>query len=359
MTAPRRGVLLVLLLSAGGCYVHDPTPGSMPRDARAGAAPPGLDTRGLCGAWQSAVGPGDRFAAGHVSYPELDRRACFVPVRYDDGPLPSAGTIPEGCGYVPRDASPVLVHEAERYERIAAGDVADLPLELACALAPEARSAAALVNARTLRALAARTDERVYAYSVAATFGYGRPSHGATPLAHWLPGDACPADGDVDLTLFGVNAGRAGRAALALGGGVAPVVSFSGGAIHSAVTEAFLLDYIATCRLAVPQDRVLLDPCADHTHTNVRNTGRLVVALGARTAYLVTDDGLQSGYLQEWTAFDLIGGSIDQRSLRDWGYVAGSWRQASVGMRSGFWFSPFRFWADPRLRDLTCDGPKP
>ena len=355
----RRGVSLLLLLASGGCYVHDPTPGSTPKDARAGAAPQGVDARGMCGGWRAAVGTGNRFAAGHVSYPELDARGCFVSVRYDDGPIPTVGAIPEGCGYVPKDAALVLVREAERYERIAAGDVADLPLELACTLTPEARNAAALVNARTLRALAARTDARAYAYAAVSTFGYGRPGHDATPLARWLPGDACPADRDVDLDLFGVNAERAGRAALALGGGVASVITFSGGAIHSAQTEAFLLDYIATCRLSVPQDRVLLDPCADHTHTNLRNTGRLVVALGARTAYVVTDDGLQSGYLQEWTAFDLIGGSIDQRSLRDWGYVSGSWRQASVGMRSGFWFSPYRFWADPKLRDLTCDGPKP
>lgn len=352
----RRHVGGLALLLSSGCFVHDPRPGSMPHDARSGTAPAGLDAKALCGTWASAVGTGDRFAAGHVSYPELDPLGCFVPVRYEDGPVPTVGIIPEGCGYVPRDAAAALVHEAERYERVAAGDGADLPVELACTLTPEARNAAALVNARTLRALAARTDARAYAYAAVATFGYGRPSHGKTPVARWLPGDACPPEKDVDLSLFGVNVERAGRAALALGGGVAPVVAFSGGAIHSAQTEAFLLDYIATCRLAVPQDRVLLDPCADHTHTNVRNTGRLVVALAARTAYLVTDDGLQSGYLQEWTGFDLIGGSIDQRSLRDWGYLAGSWRQASQGMRSGFWFTPYRFWADPKLRTLTCDG---
>jgi len=345
---------LAVLLSSG-CYVHDPRPGSTPKDARSGIAPQGLDATRICGAWGAAVGTGDRFARGHVSYPDLDPLGCYVPVRYEDGPMPTVGAIPAGCGYVPGDAAAALVHEAERYERIAAGDGAELPVELACALAPEARNAAALVNARTLRSLAARTDARTYAYAAVATFGYGRPSHGKTPVAHWLPGDACPADKDVDLSLFGVNVERAGRAALAFAGGVAPVVTFSGGAIHSAQTEAFLLDYIATCRLSVPQDRVLLDPCADHTHTNMRNTGRLVVALAARTAYLVTDDGLQSGYLQEWTAFDLIGGSIDQRSLRDWGYLAGSWRQASEGMRSGFWFTPYRFWADPTLRTLTCD----
>jgi hypothetical protein len=124
-------------------------------------------------------------------------------------------------------------------------------------------------------------------------------------------------------------------------------VIVSGGAIHSDVVEAFLLDWLLTCRFGVQPDRVLLDPCADHTHTNARNVGSLVVALGGRTAYVVTDDGLQADYLADWTMFDLIGGSIDQRSLRDFGYLVGSWRLASVGIQSGFWFTPYRFWAEP------------
>ena len=37
----------------------------------------------------------------------------------------------------------------------------------------------------------------------------------------------------------------------------------------------------------------------------------------------------------------------DQRSLRDFGYLVGAWRQASVGMEAGFWFTPYRFWAEP------------
>src|SRR6185369_7709359 len=138
----------------------------------------------------------------------------------------------------------------------------------------------------------------------------------------------CPRDPEPDVNVFGVNVVRAGRAAEAFFGGVAPVITVSGGAVHSRLNESFLLDYLLTCRLGVRPDAVLLDPCADHTHTNVRNTGRLVRALAGRTAYVVTDDGLQAGYLQEWTAFDLVGGSIDQRALRDWGYLVGSFRQA-------------------------------
>ena len=130
----------------------------------------------------------------------------------------------------------------------------------------------------------------------------------------------------------------------------------SGGAIHSRLTEAFLLDYLLACRFGVATDAVLVDPCADHTHTNLRNTGSLVAAIGGRTAYVVTDDGLQSGYLEEYTAFDFLFGSIDQRAVRDFGYLLGSYRRASAGMKAGFWYTPYRFWAEPTngLGSFTC-----
>ena len=84
--------------------------------------------------------------------------------------------------------------------------------------------------------------------------------------------------------------------------------------------------------------------------------GSLIEAVAGRTAYMVTDDLFQATYLQEWTLFDLFGGSVDQRALRDWGYLIGSWRQASVGIDAGFWYTPYRFWADPTLRDFSCVG---
>lgn len=114
--------------------------------------------------------------------------------------------------------------------------------------------------------------------------------------------------------------------------------------------------HLAHCEGGVPEDRILYDPCADHTHTNFRNTSALLTGMGARFAYLVSDDFLQSKYMQEWTIFDLIGGSIDQRSLRDFGYLVGAWRQASRGMDAGFWYTPYRFWAEPRSGhgSFTC-----
>ena len=352
----RRGTALVLasaLLVATGCVVHARVPAARPSDARGGIAPPGFDAVRACGAWRNVVSA-DRFALSHSSFPETDPgRSCYVRVRYDDESA-TPDPIPPGCGYRARDERATLAAEADRYERIARGEpVAEVPLELACTLPEGARRAAAAANAATLRWLEKDSRDEPYAYATIEAFGYGRLAHGDTKLDVWLPGEACPRE-PIDLHLFGVNVARAGRAALALEGGVAPVVVFSGGAVHSPLVEAFLLDYVATCRMGVPADRVLLDPCANHTHTNVRNSARLLEALGGRTSYVVTDDGIQAQYLQEWTAFNLVGGSIDQRSLRDWGYLLGSWRQASVGIAAGFWFTPYRFWADEKFGGFSC-----
>lgn len=344
----------VAALALAGCAIHRPVPERAPLDASGGRAPRGFDPARACGAWTKSVGPGGEAALEHDSFPEVGDRGCFVPVRY--GPNgPAADPIPEGCGYPPPgDAAraallETLRREADRYRAVAEGTSRDpLPAELACKLAGDVRAAAARANARTLSALARRIERgRRFPYSAVGTFGFGHSDHAATKLLDWRPGDACSRDPDHDTNLFGVNVIRAFRAADAHFAGVGAVITVSGGAVHSPMNESFLLDYVLTCRLGVRPDAVLLDPCADHTHTNVRNTGRLVRALGGRTAYVLTDDGLQAGYLQEWTFFDLMGGSIDQRALRDWGYLVGSWRQASVGMKAGFWFTPYRFWAEP------------
>ena len=69
-----------------------------------------------------------------------------------------------------------------------------------------------------------------------------------------------------------------------------------------------------------------------------------------------TDDGTQATYLQEIRAFVASGSSIDQRSLREFDYGIGAWRQAAIGPNVGFWYTPYRFWAEPRdgLGSVTC-----
>jgi hypothetical protein len=353
----------VLTLAVAGCAVHEATPSHLRADATGGHAPWGFDAAAACDDWDAAVGPRDRGARSHVSFPETDpARSCFIPVRYGAGVRPDA--IPRGCGY-PEGAMAMQVEarleaRADRYERIAAGKRSGpLPIDLACALPDDVRKAAAGVNARTMRSLARRLPGHApFPYAAVATFGYGSADQGASALVTFRAGagDACPALDARELKLLDVNVTRASRAADAYFAGVAPVIIASGGAVHSRLTEALLLAYLLTCRLGVPATDVLLDPCADHTHTNLRNTGSLVVALGGRTAYVVTDDGLQSDYLEEWTWFDVIGGSIDQRAIRDFGYLLGSHRRASVGMKAGFWYTPYRFWGDPPdgMGGLSC-----
>jgi hypothetical protein len=331
------------LLFATACAAHEDAPSAIPRDARGGIAPDHFDVAHACTDWSGRP-------RTHVSFPELDRaRSCFVPVIHEHESV-RYGQLPAGCGFRPSDVSKTIDAEAERDERIARGEDAPLPLELACKLAPEVRRSAAAHNARTLRAIA--KDDRLYPYAAIEAFGFGHQSHVGTKLDAWKPEEACP---EVNVRRFSVNVDRASRAALAWAGHVAPVVVVSGGAVHSALVEAFLLDFIATCRVGMPSDRVLVDPCADHTHTNVRNAGRVVAAIGGRTSYIVTDDSFQAVYLQEWTLFNAFGGSIDQRALRDFHHLIGSWRQASIGIDAGFWYTPYRFWADAHLRDFTCD----
>lgn len=340
-----RAALVFVLFAA--CVRHADTP-AQTTPCACGAHELEIDRTRACGHWEEAV---PASARSHVTFPELDARSCFVRVRYSDGRA-KPDPVPAGCGYPSGETSTIRARELARYDAIAGGDEKSLPFDLSCSLPSAERILVARANAATLR----RPTERTYAYAAVATFGYGAMQQLESGLSGWRPGDACPKLTTAQMQSLSANVTRAGRAAQAFHGGVAPVIIVSGGAVHSPLYEAYLLDYLLTCRFGVPADAILMDPCADHTHTNVRNTGGLIVALGGRSGYVVTD-GLQAGYLQEWTLFDLIGGSIDQRSLRDWGYLLGSFRQASVGEEFGFWLTPYRFWAAPRdgLGSLTCD----
>ena len=346
---PRRllACALAAALGAPGCYRHDETPRVPPTGPLAGEAPPGFDRSIACGRWGDAAGPSGDEAMTHASFPEMFRAACFVPVRYA-GEVARPDPVPAGCGYPHPGAQAQIEAERARYERIAAGAaVSPLPPDLACDLPPAVRTAAARQNALALARVARDLSEgKLYPYSATAVFGFGHRDHGQSVLLGHEPSAECRPMSKGEMDLLSINVTRAGRAGMAHAGGVAPVVITSGGAVHSPLIEAFALAHLARCRFGVPADRILVDPCADHTHTNLKHTGSLVVALGGRTAYVVTDDGLQSEYLEEHVFWRLIGGDLDQRSLRDWGYVLGSWRRASVGMRAGFWLTPHRFWAE-------------
>jgi hypothetical protein len=225
-----------------------------------------------------------------------------------------------------------------------------------CTLRQEQKRAAARHNATVLRTVAALPAS--YPYSAILVPGFGIAAQAEASIAGWLPGDACRPLSELDRIRLGAMVPRTQRALDAWRGGVAPMVLVSGGSLHSPMVEAFAMENLLTCRegVSVPPTRVLVEPCAEHTHTNLRNAGRWLVEMGARVGYLVTDDGVQADYFQDWTGLNLLAESLDARSARDWGYVVGSWRQASVGINAGFWFTPYRFWAEPRpgWGSFTC-----
>ena len=347
---------LVSMVAQLGCGMHEPVPGFVANDARFGrlagrGEPP--SQRDMCKSWTWSVLARDEWAITHVSFPETNvQDACFTPVTHRGRDV-SVGPTPRGCAYPDPDARARLEGLADELDRLA-GDGPAAHKLYPCSLTSTQRAAACRQNARALRSMARRTA--TYPYSAIVIPGHGVREQNDTALASFVPGDGCTALGEGDLGRLGALPVRSERAADAVRGGVAPVVIVSGGAVHSRVIEAFALMHLLECREHIEADRIIVEPCAEHTHTNLRNSARWVNAMGGRAAYLLTDDWIQSRYLQDASGFEYLMGSVDQRSLRDWGYVLGSWRQASIGIDAGFWFTPYRFWAEPReeLGSATC-----
>src|SRR5262245_54338668 len=82
---------------------------------------------------------------------------------------------------------------------------------------------------------------------------------------------------------------RLERALDDLQAGLAPAVIVSGGAVHSDENEAVLMREWLLAHGVEPA-RILLEPCARHTTTNLRNAGRIVLRHGANEALVVTSD---------------------------------------------------------------------
>jgi hypothetical protein len=84
------------------------------------------------------------------------------------------------------------------------------------------------------------------------------------------------------------NVGRLEHALADLRAG--PAVIVSGGAVHSSENEAVLMrDWL--CARGIESERIVVEPCARHTTTNLRNAGRILLAEGASEALVVTSDG--------------------------------------------------------------------
>lgn len=228
-----------------------------------------------------------------------------LPPRYPaiDGPVESEGS--------PRLA--LLVADAMALARSEKGDPSvgfDPSVALALALldANNRTDAGAFepldtsVNAAAL-ARAAKTDWSRYRYSAILVPGIG-PDDLATPLS---------ARGKLNVRM----------AAQRFADGVAPFIIVSGGPVHprgSTTAEAIEMRRALVDRYGIPDDRIVVEPYARHTTTNLRNATRRLIAMKApldRDVLIVTNPA-QSQYIES--------ADFKARSLRDLGYEPGEIR---------------------------------
>lgn len=101
---------------------------------------------------------------------------------------------------------------------------------------------------------------------------------GYTPRIGWRRGGLHPK-----------GAERCRAAAADLRAGVAPMVIVSGAAVHGDDNEAVVMRE-ALLAEGIAADRIWVEPCARHSTTNLRNAGRIMLALRLEVALIVTSD---------------------------------------------------------------------
>ena len=104
---------------------------------------------------------------------------------------------------------------------------------------------------------------------------------------------------------------------------VAPFILTTGGNVHPGGTpfnEALEMKRYLLAR-GVPEARLLLEPCARHSHTNLRNAGRLMLRSGLSRGVIVTsyDQAMYFGHPRT--------SSFDGRCMSDLGYLVGALQQ--------------------------------
>lgn len=122
----------------------------------------------------------------------------------------------------------------------------------------------------------------------------------------------------------------------------------SGGAVHSADNEAVLMrEYVL--ERGVDPARVVVEPCARHTTTNLRNAGRLLLDFGHDEALVITSDrhDVSVGRLFEQAFY--VGrpwlSGFHTRCLLELGYLVGELDWLATGL--------VRFRPSPRVRERS------
>lgn len=126
-------------------------------------------------------------------------------------------------------------------------------------------------------------------------------SWSSAPHAAILVPGAGTLPGETGLSAAGAL--RVRLAARRYADGLAPFIVVSGGHVHPNKTpfaEAIEMKRVLMTRYGVPEDAIVVDPHARHTTTNLRNSVRLVHALGAPDSgtILVTTSRDQSVYIE-------------------------------------------------------------
>ena len=124
---------------------------------------------------------------------------------------------------------------------------------------------------------------------------------GKAPYSTIIVPGAGPDDPKVALSAWGTL--RLALAAARFRAGDAPFVIVSGGNVHPDRTpfnEAVEMRRALVERFGLPAERVVLEPYARHTTTNLRNAARLIAAMHAPAAKpaLIVTDRWQSGYIE-------------------------------------------------------------
>lgn len=128
-------------------------------------------------------------------------------------------------------------------------------------------------------------------------------------------------------TVHPTAAARLDDAIAAYQRGLAPVILVTGGSVHPDGTpfnEAVLMKrYLVSQK--VPAGAVIIEPCARHSHTNLRNAGRFMMSYGLLTALVITSVD-QAFYF----ANPKMSG-FDERCVVDLGYQVGTFQTQQDG----------------------------
>ena len=109
--------------------------------------------------------------------------------------------------------------------------------------------------------------------------------------------------------------------------GRAPFILVSGGNVHPAGTrfnEAFEMRAFLIAS-GVPSDAILVEPFATHSHTNLRNAGRIMRQLNFQRALVVSSGTPWIGQSRTFAMPSSFGGGVDIRSHLDFGVSFGSY----------------------------------